>query len=163
MTITPDVRARLRALADAATPGPWEADLSDPSPAWAAVTTPDRCIAEHLTREDAQLVAAARAAVPALLDALDAAEAERDHARSIAVSAGAAAQQTITELEAERDHLDAQLSSNSLALLYATLTIERVRAALDKQDRIHHGDPDDDCPGCAIDAIRTALDQEDDA
>ena len=86
-------------------------------------------------------------------------EAERDRARSIAVSVGAAAQQTITELKAERDHLDAQLSSNSLALLRAALTIERVRAALDEQDRIHHADPDDDCSGCAIDAIRTALDQ----
>lgn len=82
--ITPDERAEWRALADAATPGPWEASIDDLTDeinvvhdqeyrAWVAHTgMPGGPYAQ----ESAEFIAAARTAVPRLLDALDTADAE---------------------------------------------------------------------------------------
>ena len=83
MTVQP-TREQLRALADKATPGPWSyADYGDPSPehwpvglietdggeeAWACDT------ALAMSEPDAAFIAAARTAVPQLLDQLDRAE-----------------------------------------------------------------------------------------
>ena len=91
-------RDRLRELASGATPGPWEAQDYDDHPgdegscvlthepergtraiAYAIAypwTTPESCEA------DAEFIAASRQAVPALLDMLDQAEAERDQAQA---------------------------------------------------------------------------------
>ena len=83
-------RAKLRALAQAATPGPWEAILKSdkrgqPWPGYVSLICFSDTIAvvqaDGVTAmsdqwaTNAQLVAAARAAVPELLDALDDAEA----------------------------------------------------------------------------------------
>lgn len=105
---TPEQRAEWRAYADAATPGPWHAATA-PHPdsgetnaeyvtralvggtlwtTWAANDTDDDYdyLVPALTGDgptsevNARFVAAARTAVPVLLDALDAAEAERDAA-----------------------------------------------------------------------------------
>ena len=82
--MTADERAALRALAEAATPGPWERGDWH---IWSKADGVSREVCgmggwEH--RDDGAFIAAARAAVPALLDALDAAEAERDEARAVA-------------------------------------------------------------------------------
>lgn len=79
--ITPDERAEWRALADAATEGPWRrgwyAGVVEPkSRLMTAHDGYNHCLAEYLTEADAEFIAAARTAVPRLLDALDAAEAE---------------------------------------------------------------------------------------
>lgn len=87
-------RARLRALADAATQGPWVVhqehyrDYTDEGVSHVEVaTTKPEAIAWTCTRgwdgpdeavENAEFIAAVRTAVPTLLDALDAAEATRD-------------------------------------------------------------------------------------
>lgn len=80
-------RDELRKLADAATPGPWEAitDRYDSEIGWYMgghiPNVADEFRTEHdgdhppLGAEDAKFIAAAREAVPALLDQLDAAEA----------------------------------------------------------------------------------------
>lgn len=87
--ITPDERAEWRALADAAFPGPWEASIDDLTDeinvvhdqeyrAWVAHTgMPGGPYAQA----DADFIAAARTAVPRLLDALDTAEAEAAEVR----------------------------------------------------------------------------------
>ncbi len=78
--MTADERARLRALAVAATPGPWSAGVSDPeglpndTPTIFAPEMVD-VVALAPVGDDAAFIAAANpAAVVALLDALDAAE-----------------------------------------------------------------------------------------
>ena len=77
--ITPDERAEWRALADAATPGPWAVDgFLAPGPGDSFTIGPaDGALAYvQPVWADAEFIAAARAAVPRLLDALDTAEAE---------------------------------------------------------------------------------------
>jgi hypothetical protein len=74
MTMTPEQRAEWRALADAATEGPWE-----DADGIVYRARQGRALAELLgtgRSENAAFIAAAREAVLALLDALDAAEAE---------------------------------------------------------------------------------------
>lgn len=90
-------RARLRALADAATPGPWEhvdyAGSADPETTYrgcgSVISMGEDTLGGHVAAPDGDLyprsgynpkadmafVAAVREAVPALLDAMDAAEA----------------------------------------------------------------------------------------
>lgn len=79
MTVQP-TRDQLRALADAATPGPWEADHSEEDNSsikeqgrewWDGLAFAGR-------PDDAAFIAAARTAVPALLDALTRAEAQSE-------------------------------------------------------------------------------------
>ena len=77
-------RDRLRRLADAATPGPWENTRNGVQQSLAAATkvgdykyegvgiVPE----EYVRQDDAEFIAAAREAVPALLDALTRAEAQ---------------------------------------------------------------------------------------
>ena len=77
-------RNRLRKLADAATPGPWENTRNGVQQSLAAATkvgdykyegvgiVPE----EYVRQDDAEFIAAAREAVPALLDALTRAEAQ---------------------------------------------------------------------------------------
>lgn len=91
MTLTPEDRALLRALAEQATPGPWEIGDDGSGGVW--VTGPDRnanviCdIYEQYVDggadENAAFIAEARTALPALLDALDAREAEVERLRGI--------------------------------------------------------------------------------
>lgn len=86
---TPERAAEWRALADAATPGPWHAHFGthgDPEvvldPAWSKFTR----VADVSTasgdygRADARFIAAARDAVPALLDLVERLTGERDAA-----------------------------------------------------------------------------------
>lgn len=84
-------RDRLRVLAENATEGPWEVDYMGD-----LVSVPERekdRYGGHIfigtatgdassATEDAEFIAAARTAVPALLDMLDQAEAERDRAQA---------------------------------------------------------------------------------
>lgn len=78
-TIPKSERDRLRAMADAATPGEWSTRLDRheqenvySGDAWIALL-PHQCITsiERQSRADAAFIAAARTAIPALLDALD--------------------------------------------------------------------------------------------
>lgn len=75
MTLTPSDRAALRALAEKAIDAPWSVKPKDPSMVldgngfWVA-----DCGEDHAS---ARFIAAARTAIPALLDALDASEKER--------------------------------------------------------------------------------------
>lgn len=78
--ITPDERAAMRALADAAFPGPWTV-IEDHVRVHGVGTNPDEKEASvfedrRVGTADARFIAAARTAVPRLLDALDTAEAE---------------------------------------------------------------------------------------
>lgn len=90
---TPDLstregREQLRALADKATPGPWEAEFSGEQ--GNCVLPPDyRSTREavavtrlYYAQADAEFIAAARTAIPVLLDALDTAEARADRAEA---------------------------------------------------------------------------------
>lgn len=81
-------RTRLRALCEAATPGPWRAEGGDvlASNGGARVTEYVATIDWPMDEDgdpyasDAALIAASRTAIPALLDDLDAVERERDEA-----------------------------------------------------------------------------------
>lgn len=72
-----------RALAEAATPGPWAWRVTEDRH-WAEVTPPpddrDGPVARSLADDDAAFIAAARDAVPALLDEVERLRAERDRA-----------------------------------------------------------------------------------
>ena len=104
-------RDRLRELANAATPGPW---LPHARYVW---TSELGGIIQNWSEDanaaaDMELIAAARTAVPALLDMLDQAEAERDWnlsssrlAKEERIKANARADQA----EFERDHARAQV------------------------------------------------------
>ncbi len=71
-------RAALRALADAATPGPWELiGFNESTISYGVASTAARArTADSEDEENAAFIAECRSAVPALLDALDAAEAD---------------------------------------------------------------------------------------
>ena len=107
-------RNRLRKLADAATPGPWENTRNGVQQSLAAATkvgdykyegvgiVPE----EYVRQEDAEFIAAARTAVPALLDALASAEDRATQAKARIRHLEATAQITVREAlraEAERD------------------------------------------------------------
>ena len=92
-----DKRARLRALCETATPGPWDAIYDEDAGEWmvrtghadVAVLTWQQALdalgLSPMTMRTAAFVAASRTAIPALLDdseRLDAAERERDEARA---------------------------------------------------------------------------------
>lgn len=83
--ITPEDRARLRDLAGRATPGPWEMDLDGDlqgrRPGMSPDPEMDPMVGVLERDEDTAFIAAADpSTVTALLDALDAAEFERDRA-----------------------------------------------------------------------------------
>lgn len=87
MTLTPEQRDELRALADAATPGPWSypSEILGLPCSTVFAGDPKRTHAAYVAAmgpHDGKFIATARTAVPALLDALDAAEAERDRLHS---------------------------------------------------------------------------------
>lgn len=96
MSVTPEERAEWRRLADAATTGPWEAygitvaARTDPGDCMgcSGLLSPAHLPENHIVEvaeaniPDARFIAAAREAVPALLDALDAADAELDRLHS---------------------------------------------------------------------------------
>ena len=107
-------RDRLRRLADAATPGPWENTRNGVQQSLAAATkvgdykyegvgiVPE----EYVRQEDAEFIAAARTAVPALLDALASAEDRATQAKARIRHLEATAQITVRKAlraEAERD------------------------------------------------------------
>lgn len=92
-----DERARLRALCEAATPGPWDASYDEDAGEWmvraghadVAVLTWQQALdalgLSPVTRRTAAIIAASRTAIPALLDdseRLDAVTRERDEARA---------------------------------------------------------------------------------
>lgn len=87
--LTPDDRDRLRELAENATPGPWMLDR-DQRDGWMVVFGGNEYphgyniigSNEYLEPADAEFIAASRQAMPALLDMLGQALAERDHARA---------------------------------------------------------------------------------
>ena len=107
-------RNRLRKLADAATPGPWENTRNGVQQTIDAATkvgdykyegvgiVPE----EYVRQEDAEFIAAARTAVPALLDALASAEDRATQAKARIRHLEATAQITVRKAlraEAERD------------------------------------------------------------
>ena len=73
--------ARIRALTDAASPGPWFDEERNLDKQWDLTTvyytfhngeTPDRDLVAEAAYDNAEFIAAARTTVPALLDALEA-------------------------------------------------------------------------------------------
>lgn len=116
-----DERARLRALCEAATPGPWE--TYRPAAGGLGIAHGDPrthhgCIARIVAGEpaDAALMGIARTALPALLDALDAAE----HA--------------LREARAEMERLRAELAEVKRPRLNIYLVDESVIAARNSTD-----------------------------
>ena len=73
---TPDERAAMRSIADAATPWPWDYYRPHHASGYHEITRGQETLACQVSGGDAEFIAAARAAVPRLLDALDTAEAE---------------------------------------------------------------------------------------
>lgn len=159
-TLTPEDRDALRALAEKATPGPW---LPHARYVW---TSELGGIIQNWSEDanaadDMEFIAAARAAVPALLDMLDQAEAERDHACALAVYAHDSSElmqhkivatHWAEEMQAERDHARAQ--------------VDRVRAVLDRAEAAINRHPAYTWSGQRMDPIvngadiRRALDGE---
>lgn len=90
MTITREQRVEWRRLADATTDGSWYAerradeyyDLTTVYSVFHNGDTMDRDLVAEVAYDNAEFIAAAREAVPALLDALDQAERERDEAQA---------------------------------------------------------------------------------
>lgn len=74
-----EILARIRAQADAATPGPWMTYTVTPNMGSEILTAPgegeaygDYVVPEYIDMDNAEFIAAARTTVPALLDALEA-------------------------------------------------------------------------------------------
>lgn len=100
-TLTPERRAELKRLCEQATPGPWE--VTDESCArcrkentheYAIYAIPQGNHDQFIRKEDADFIAAARTALPSLLEEVERLERERDrhaeHARSLAAAAESA-------------------------------------------------------------------------
>ena len=73
-----EILARIRAQADAATPGPWMTYTVTPNMGSEILTAPgegeaygDYFVPEYIDMDNAEFIAAARTTVPALLDALE--------------------------------------------------------------------------------------------
>lgn len=90
--VSPENRAELRRLAEAATPGPWHLGKTGNTEShWVCAMDDENVIqphCDHACRDaqrefdaDAAFIAASRSAIPALLDALEEAERQRDKAR----------------------------------------------------------------------------------
>ena len=115
--VTPETLAELRRLAEAATPGPWEAFGAVDGrrgERWLGVTTDMRAIesaragdvfaAQNCTRQDALFIAAANpAAVLALLDDADALRAELAHMTEARDNARAEVERLTALVEAVRE------------------------------------------------------------
>ena len=78
MTDPREILARIRAQADAATPGPWMTYTVTPNMGSEILTAPgegeaygDYVVPEYIDMDNAEFIAAARTDVPALLDALE--------------------------------------------------------------------------------------------
>ena len=106
MTTIDRDRDRLRRLADAATPGPWVMDddsrgLVGPWIDGVSEEGTAREVADCTWTDeaDAEFITAARGAVPALLDALDRAEAERDEWRQTALDERGAALDLLEQIK----------------------------------------------------------------
>ena len=114
--VTPEMLAELRRLAEAATPGPWEAFGAVDGrrgERWLGVTTDMRATesaragdvfsAQNCTRQDALFIAAANpAAVLALLDDADALRAELAHMREARDNARAEVKRLTAQVERVR-------------------------------------------------------------
>lgn len=105
----------LRALVSAATPGPWRVEVDESG--FVTVLDGDGmfvveagCVGHD--DPDTILIAAARTALPELLDRLEQAERDRDEARAIAEVRSWPLMSTVAT-EAERDSLRAQLAAKT--------------------------------------------------
>jgi len=129
-------RTRLRALCEAATPGPWETIYDEDAGEWmvraghavVAVLTWQQALdalgLSPVTMRTAALIAASRTAIPALLDALDAAERERNEAR-------VAAERRDAAVAAEREACAAMLEGATVTTVgagYMRAAAEMIRA-----------------------------------
>ena len=158
-------RERLRKLADAATPGPWEFDwdpeegdltvragtarYGDNGRAPGSYVTTDMIIEHEEVWEDdgldqyardAEFIAAARDAIPQLLDALDQAEAERDwnwrssrHSKIERIRAIARADRAEAEARAQRRRAD-DMEDNALR---AQTNLRAAEERVDEWARTH--------------------------
>ena len=139
MTVQP-TRDQLRALADAATPGPWRIGEAFTEPAsWVAhladngwddrttVTSQDATARDDQEVRDAEFIAAARTAIPQLLDQLDAAEQRiRDLAQEVRDERGAARDQM--EQVRIRDALIDQMTASEKFFSRLTEAEARIKA-----------------------------------
>ena len=122
--MTDDIK-RLRELCDAATPGPWAEQH------WKGA--PDGCVyagnewIANASIENAALIAAARTALPALLDRLEAVERERDEAKAACRSWATAHDEAII---ADRDTLKARLERAEQAETKAVTHVQHLERQL---------------------------------
>ena len=121
MTTIDRDRDRLRRLADAATPGPWVMDddsrgLVGPWIDGVSEEGTAREIADCTWTDeaDAEFITAARGAVPALLDALDRAETERDEWRQTALDERGAALDLLEQIKVRDRRIQAVLAALGL-------------------------------------------------
>lgn len=144
-------RDRLRELAENATPGPWAADLDrygETRGIWPTGPGEEQIIGSYVaadgydsqgwtggTDENLEFIAAARQAVPALLDMLDQAEAERDwNIRSSRLSkeerikANARAERAEARIKAVEDVLE---EPDAMIGARTHVSVTRIRRALD--------------------------------
>lgn len=138
MTVQP-TRNQLRALADAATPGPWEADHSEEDNSsikergrewWDGLAFAGR-------PDDAEFIAAARTAVPQLLDQLDQAEAELDSWMARAYEAEQRAWQAEARIEAWEKQYAHDLEQADAHIDAAEAQIKAVQDLCDDADKRH--------------------------
>lgn len=127
-------RERLRKLADAAARGPWEVDDGGGYD-FSVTQGPDGdYIACDVTPRDAEFIAAARTAVPALLDQLDQAEAELDSWMARAYEAEKRAWQAETRLAGWMEHWNATARTGAVdevaAILEANTRADQAEARI---------------------------------
>lgn len=157
--LTPEDRDRLRELAENATPGPWMFDR-DQRDGWMVVFGGNEHphgyniigSNEYLEPADAVFIAAARTAVPALLDMLGQAEAERDRQRAFKNEAHQFADRVIQEVA---DAAGIRVADDGWALDDITAAIrqartDHARAQVDRVRSLHREFPiydhEDTCP-----------------
>lgn len=133
-----DERARLRALREAATPGPWRVGRRGSTMMWIAPNHVGQLVEHHeihgvvvTNPNNAALIVGAVNALPALLGALDAEERKRDAAEARATRAEAMLS-TVAELLLEQTGTDGPTSAEHAAWLAVgeMVTLRRERDAL---------------------------------
>lgn len=119
---TRERRDEWKRLAEAATEGPWDLDMNKRWGSWKVTAPPSdghpdysRKIADSLlTEADAEFIAAAREAVPALIAEVESLSVERDDLRAKLKLVGATLDEVagvLNDTEAERDYLAAKITA----------------------------------------------------
>ena len=159
-TVTPDRVREWRAMAKAATPGPWTHDRCIFRPVVMGGDLHVATVSRHstgrglddatLTHADADLIAASREAVPAICDALETAWRELDDARSVARSCGT----LLVEERKTVEEYEAALTAHGAPTDEEANLVTWLRERMGERDRLlaalrRHGGHPSDCPRLA--------------